>query len=158
MSEISRIPQGILGFLGIKNGGRNPRYLVDQLAPTWDMTSLYLENAAQYQSTVSTLNATGYLALFSAPPGELWLVTDYSVDLATGAGEAWQGVLSRATANNLAQVRLADDRTFGASAWGAMVAPRNLYLAPGESLGISTDSVTGPVDYVSQIRYVILQA
>lgn len=156
MSEISKIPQGILGFLGIKNGGQYPQKLTADLVPTWDMSQLYLNNYADYLSVDSTINATGYTIFFSAPQNETWFVTDYSLDIATGAGEAWQGCLARATANNVSQVRLSDDWTLAASTWAARVGPRNVVLAPGESLGVNTDSLTGVIDIVSQCRYVVL--
>lgn len=158
MSEISRIPAGILGFLGIKNGGRYPQRLLDQLAPTWDLAQLYLNSYAEYLTVASTIVGPGYTIFFSAPQNETWYVTDYSLDIASGAGEAWQGCLARATANNLAQVRLSDDWTLGASTWAARVGPRGVILAPGESLGVSTDSVTGVIDIVSQCRFTVLQS
>jgi len=158
VSEISRIPAGILGFLGIKNGGRYPQRLQDQLVPTWDMAQLYLNNYAEYLTVASTIVGTGYTIFFSAPQNETWLVTDYSLDIATGAGEAWQGCLARATANNLSQVRLSSDWTLGASTWAARAGPRDVILAPGESLGVNTDSLTGVIDTVSRCRYVVLSS
>lgn len=39
---INAVPEGLLGFLGIKNGGRNPRNLIDNVQPTFDLWMHYL--------------------------------------------------------------------------------------------------------------------
>lgn len=156
--SINRTPLGLLGFLGIKNSGRYPQNLTGELVPTWDLAQLYLNASAQYAQFVTTSTGTGYLPLFSVPNGETWWVTDFSADIATGAGETWQGTLSRSTPNNISQVRLRDERSLIASSWMCLAAPvtDHLICSPGETLGTLTNAVVGTVDVVAQIRYVVL--
>lgn len=155
---INRIPLGLIGFLGIKNFGQYPQNLTRDLVPTWDVGNLYLNSSATYLQVVSTINATGYTIVFSAPQNESWWISDYSTDIATGVGETWQGTLARATPNNNGQVRLRDDRSLVASQWLAMAAPvrEGFILGPGESLGVLTNQVTGVIDLVAQVRFTIL--
>jgi len=155
---INRIPNGLLGWLGIKNFGRNPVTLGEQVIPTWDLSKLYLEADAEYLQVTSTITGTGYTVVFGPSQNEVWVVTDYSLDLATGAAETWSGALSRATPNNLGQVRIADNRALAASQWLCTVPALHgdIYLAPGESLGVNTDAVTGTIDLVGNLRFVRL--
>lgn len=74
MTAINRQPTGLLGFLGIKNFGRNPTTLGEQLAPTWDLSKLYLNTSAWYTRVDQNLAATGYIVYFQVPQGEVWQV------------------------------------------------------------------------------------
>ena len=56
MTTLNRRPIGLLGYLGIKNGGRDPAQLAPVLSPTWDLEQLYLAGGSLYESvTVSGL-------------------------------------------------------------------------------------------------------
>lgn len=158
--SINRTPLGLLGFLGIKNSGQYPQRLTGELVPTWDLAQLYLNASAQYAQVVTTVNATGYVPLFAVPNNETWWVTDYSMDIATGAAESWQGTIGRATPNNISQVRLRDERTLAASTWAVLAAPvtDHLICSPGENLGVLTNAVVGTIDVVAQVRYVVLSS
>lgn len=50
---INRLPAGLLGFLGIKNGGRYPRDLVSSIQPSFEMLRWYVCNSSEEVSSVS---------------------------------------------------------------------------------------------------------
>lgn len=86
-ADINRQPQGLLGFLDIKNLGRNPSPLSDGLAATLPLTDWYLETAAEYL-TEGNLEiagpALGYNRWTQAaqnlvvPQNQWWRVHEYS--------------------------------------------------------------------------------
>ena len=78
MSVINRQPAGWLGFLGIKNFGRNPTTAGDVISPTWDLQDLYLRNAARWVTTGALLNARGFFGTGQVPAGQIWKVWAYS--------------------------------------------------------------------------------
>jgi len=49
---INRLPQGLLDFLGIRAGGRNPQTLTEQLLPTLDLLRWY-KDSQQFLSHLS---------------------------------------------------------------------------------------------------------
>lgn len=60
---LSTIPKGLLGFLGIKSGGRYPQNLAEVLAPVWDVRDHYLASyAATFLQGPITLAAGGVIA------------------------------------------------------------------------------------------------
>ena len=67
--SISNIPFGLLGLLGLKNGGRNPRLLQDMLSPTLDMWERYLWAASEsYQGQLITHAASIGAVNFTLSP------------------------------------------------------------------------------------------
>ena len=92
---ISKLPIGLLGFFGIKNGGEYPRSIVPTIAPTLELAGIL---AANYNENISVpciaalgfvtgnVLATGLPAV--VPAGELWLVTEFSVNAFTGVGDS----------------------------------------------------------------------
>jgi len=77
VSVINRAPLGWLGFLGIKNFGRNPATTAEILAPTWDLAELYLSANRSYETGAFTISGLGYY-LFAAPnPGKVYYVNAY---------------------------------------------------------------------------------
>jgi hypothetical protein len=155
VTAISRLPAGLLGFLGIKNSGRNPQMLVSQLNPVWDISRLYLDYAAEYERAAGTITATGYLATLQAPIGEVWYITDACVDVATPAGTTWTGAFSRSGAVVADNVNISNAQSLAASSWTTFVPAHTwpLILSPGESIGVLTDQVgANPVDWVCKVR------
>jgi len=66
-------PQGLVSLLGLRDMGGVPREFADVVAPTVDLTDLFLVdrttvNAQQTFTTATTWNA------ITVPPGELWRV------------------------------------------------------------------------------------
>lgn len=158
MTEINRAPLGILGFLGIKNGGRNPRVLGDVLSPTWDLSMLYLNNEPTYAERVFTQSATGYTMIFEVPPGEVWYVTEYGGYVYANVGEAWRGSIHRSQPNIAITVPLGPLLDIGADARTQGWLTRPIWMTAGETIGIATATITGTVDVYGSIRYVRLQA
>lgn len=92
---ISKLPLGLLGFFGIKNGGQYPQSIVPTIAPTLEMGGIL---AANYNENVSVpciaalgfvtgnILASGIAAV--VPASELWWVSALSFQSFTGAGDA----------------------------------------------------------------------
>lgn len=85
-APINRIPRGLLDFLGIRSGGRNPQQLTEQLVPTFDLRDWYLES--------QTIEVNGNLAGFAATANAGFLSTTTTFPQNLGAcvvpsNEAW---------------------------------------------------------------------
>lgn len=78
MTVINRQPTGWLGFLGIKNFGRNPSTAADVLAPTWDLSQLYLSANRQLVEITETINGNGSYPQVTVPPGQVWYLESWS--------------------------------------------------------------------------------
>jgi len=90
MSKITRLPVGLLDFLGTKNDGRNPALLSETVAPTLELADFYL--ADRWEILVETgLNAVGTANVSTAtvvPVGQVWYVKQFGVSTAPlGAGQ-----------------------------------------------------------------------
>jgi len=75
MPAINRIPHGLLSFLGIKNGGRNPQVLSEQLAANFDLMQWYLQQNSESLSVNAAVNALGFNGnywLHSASGHSVW--------------------------------------------------------------------------------------
>lgn len=79
MTSINRAPTGWLGFLGIKNGGRNPSQAGDFLSPTWDMSDLYLATNRVWITTGGNITATGAAGGPVVPQNQVWYVQGFCV-------------------------------------------------------------------------------
>lgn len=154
--EIQKIPQGLLGFLQLKTGGRNPSILADAVSPTWDLSRLYLEADARFESVNSTINAGGYTIFFSSPQDRVRLVTSFAVGITTDAGETIQCCLCRAPSNNAVLASLTAERSIAASSWAQLPVLDPQYLQPGDSLGLLVNAVVGVVSVYGSIRYIDL--
>lgn len=79
MSLLSNIPQGLLAFLGIKNGGQYPQQLLTNLAPVLDLYQHYqYVNSEAYQWNTNLGTQSGYLQI----PGP-WVPRDISNGVGT---------------------------------------------------------------------------
>lgn len=83
---IQLIPPGLLGFLQVKNQGRNPQLLPNTLQPTMDLLTWLME--ARAETTVATVDvapaAIGFTpyttpAAVVVPSEEYWYVHDYTI-------------------------------------------------------------------------------
>ena len=157
---INRTPGGLLGFLGIKNGGRNPDTLATTLAPVWDLSKTYLRtNLILARINVATV-AVGFTSAGTVPPGEAWYLSNAWVNsqAAMGAGQAIACFGAAAQVDgvsfNLAALtnRAASTGTGTVAAAGS--ARDYQLLPPGTQLGIYCDALTaGPVTMVLQLWY-----
>lgn len=77
------IPPGFLGFLQLKNFGKNPSEVPEVIAPTFDMLSWYMQGeavpmAGTDATRACTSDLDGFVALTSntitVPDGEWWFV------------------------------------------------------------------------------------
>lgn len=145
---LSKLPLGLLGFFGIKNGGQYPQTLLAHIQPVLEQLPLLCVN--YHENIVGNLIAAGLgfqqqnavvggLPLI-VPPGEIWRVNHFTSGPFTGAGDSitfTAGVQSRqngsASAWNLA---IAGPFTQGASL--SQVLPNNygpFWVGPGDIFG-----------------------
>lgn len=145
---ISKLPLGLLGFFGIKNGGQYPQSIVPAIAPTLDMSGIL---AANYHENIAVpvLAAIGFQTaniLASGlpavvPPAELWWLSEIAVNSFTGAGDTITYSLeARNTQNGSASVWhrvLSPEYTQGASLNRMLQGnrPDGVWLSPGDTLG-----------------------
>lgn len=91
---IQTIPSGLLGFLQLKNMGRNPSELVDALSPTLQMNDWYFMSRAEQLPVGSRNVANGAVGILPwttnpliVPNEEAWWVIDYNVTVSIVTGE-----------------------------------------------------------------------
>jgi hypothetical protein len=93
---LSKLPLGLLGFFGIKNGGQYPQTLGQTISPDIDVMDLLAVNYRELLAmsvTPAGLGFTQQVNLSTAlaggvPTNEVWLINAYSVNLFTGAGDS----------------------------------------------------------------------
>jgi len=181
MSEISRpiqaIPQGLLGFLQLKNMGKNPSEISDLLQPVMDLREWYLQtaqrnfignggaapSAALPNNTVGFIGWLATVPNITVPPNEWWYCPYYTALSATlVAGETIQfGVGFRnPDAGFTYQTLIGDpcDPVTGANK-RAFAFARDFWVPPGSQLGIQViQTVTAATITVEgHLRYVPLQ-
>lgn len=151
--QINRQPLGLLGFLGIKNGGQYPIELLGGLASTWDMADLYLNAAAEHQTVGSAALALGSTTLFTPPQGEIWYVTAYSAFVNTAAASTLTVNLCVFGQLPAQAVMLGESVSLTAVQARQLHLARPILLAPGESLGLSVSDATGSATRTGSLRY-----
>lgn len=161
MSAISRIPLGLLGFLGIKNGGEYPQRLINLLAPVWDLSSLYLNTSEIHWASVDGLVGPGYNITMQPNPGEVFVLHEASVSYANAAGEAISIGLARALQNNTTVVNVTELVNIGAATGSiaALVDRSPLIIPAGENFGVfATNHVGVQRNFYFRARYTLLTA
>lgn len=158
---INRVPYGLLGFLGIKNGGRNPVSLNDTVAPVWDLAGLYLETNTEFFSTTVNVNALGYFVGFSSSIAEVTYVHAFGVmsNAALGAGVTLAAVPMVTDQNGITTGNAVPLQTSDISARATTgnrfvcALERPIIMAPGQQVGIFVyDLTAGPVACTAAIR------
>lgn len=158
MSSINRQPTGWLGFLGIKNFGRNPVSATEQLLPTWNLQELYLNAAAEYGNIPFTaVGGLGDNVVFQAGSDAIYIDT-FSAYLQTGAGQAIQAALTRVKQDSTYAILLEDPVSIGASTQTATALKRPIWLQPGEQLGVNVLALTGAPNWAIRWRFTRLRA
>lgn len=154
---INAQPLGILGFLGIKNGGRFPQHFGDNLQPVWDLSQLYLDCRAIYTDDAGTIAADGEVRVFTVPDGEIWYVSEYTVYLTTGAGDTLDSLsLTRFASGPIQWLSISDGVPVAASIDSTILhMDRPRILQSGEGLGFEAygGAFTGTMDWQAGIRY-----
>jgi len=144
MSAINRQPFGFLGFLGIKNFGRNPATVGEVLAPTWDLADLYLKTNAVWNGATIAVAGAGVTSFVTVPAGEVWVIHEagwYTPNVMPAASSL---SATLASANSIANVfvPLCDTARvvtgFFGSGW-----TQDLTLTAGEQLSLFCQELVG---------------
>lgn len=145
---INKLPEGLLGFLGIKNGGRYPDQLSSTLLPVADLLAWYANTNRQYFRTAINIAALGQTTFFTVPAGEYWYVLHASfITGAMGGGQVLNGFLSFTDAAGLRNIGV-NDRAAAAATVGEVFASqaRDFWMGPGESIGLyASELAVGPI-------------
>jgi hypothetical protein len=162
VTAINRQPTGWLGFLGIKNFGRNPSTAAQVLAPTWDLADLYLAQSRKWLTTSIAVNALGNYPCFGPPAGQVWHVWSFGgITPTLGTGETcdlvpllWNAALGYGTPLS------AGNNLLHAVGHRATVAlPYPIILTPGDQVGFAATRFTiGTLNTVVNCCYTILDA
>lgn len=142
---LNRIPRGLLGFLGIKNGGRNPDQLATFVQGEIALFDWYMATNRQYDRAVVSIAAGAWTTFFTVPQGQYWYVQHASfVTNILTAGQTLETVIAIQDAPGLRQFNLSEP--LGSRTVGAVYAAsaRNFWLNPGEALGLYTVQNAAP--------------
>jgi len=155
---MSKLPLGLLGFFGIKNGGQYPQTLGNVLIPQINLLDLLAVNNREARVFIATPaavgfnqatdNATGLPAI--VPPQEIWYLTGASIGAFTDVGDALSGVIavtSRQSGSPQPMARaLSQLVTIGASVNtfhpGALDVNGSRWFYPGDAFGALLTSFT----------------
>lgn len=149
---IQLVPQGLLGFFGIKNGGQAPLDVEPRLSGSLDMRDWYFKGECEVFSIANNAPAVGFngFSSLTVPTGEYWWVSDFSVtavkaaapdtitvqacaQVPTGATSAflWDGPDAQAVAATSVNARITRS------------SPSAFWLQPGSVLGGMVHEFTG---------------
>jgi len=145
--RLNKIPNGLLGFLGIKNGGHNPEELAPQLSAGFELFHWYTQTNREFFRTAINLTALGQTTFFTVPAGEWWYVLHASlVTSVLGAGQTLQAAIGFTDAPGLRTIIVQNpppSRTVGqvftCNASG-------FWVGPGDTIGpYVTELAAGPI-------------
>lgn len=156
--QINRIPDGILGFLGVKNFGRAPDQLSSVLAGTWDLRDWYLNTNVSWQASSLTAIALGGSLVFTAPQNEIWWVTNLSLFHNAAAASGNVAAICRFGQRTADQVIMGASGRVGALQGNQFGIEQPFVLGAGETLGYSCAELTGTGQVQMFIRYRAMQA
>lgn len=163
MTAINRAPVGWLGFLGIKNFGRNPSTAAEVLAPTWDLSELYLATNRTWATVSSAITGLNQFAFNGPPAGQVWYV--HSAGVITNALVAGNDVDCQMALYNEALGQsspLIFNIVNPAPAVGARVTaaiPHPVVLNPGEALALHVTRFAGAaISFTGRMVYTRLDA
>ena len=168
---VQLIPPGLLGFFGIKSGGRNPSELGEQVSPTLDLWDWYtqaklLDGIASLGSVPSVaVNATG-IHVFSpnaiiVPEGEAWWVDNFTIRTGTLLAAEAIGVVPvmlRPRVGSQNQYLLVETAS-GTGAAGAgqvsATSAKRFWVPPGTELGVlvSTIATAASITISAYLRF-----
>lgn len=148
---LSKLPLGLLGFFGIKNGGQYPQSLGTVISPTLEQLPILAANYHLNFAMSSTAPIVGFTAATNlstgfpsvVPSGELWYVSALSFRIFTGAGDSItvtpqvRGQQASAPAGNTWDLATGPMTTQAASLNTLHPGSRSgFWLAPGDTFGI----------------------
>lgn len=153
VASISKLPLGILGFLGIKNGGAYPRTLGDAYAPTLDLLNMLAGvHAEEVHVANAALPAAGATGSFSTPMvvpfDQVWLLIAGGIRITTGVGEAWSGIIgtrqfATPSPNNVVPISDTIASIAASSFVHLRAAALPMWLTPGFEVCVQTNTLTG---------------
>lgn len=164
MSGINRQPTGILGFLGIKNFGRNPEQVAGVLAPVWDYSEWYLQTNAQFTNAAVSFTAVGFFAAFQVPTNEVWRV--HTLSCLAGPLAAAEtirihpAIADQASAVFTIMPQNPDTISVTTGGFAVCAAPGGFILGPGEVAGFFCSDLTtaAAIGATAAIRFTAMQA
>jgi len=152
---VQLIPRGLLGFLGLKNGGRNPSRLAEFIQPTFNLFDYYFEtNSLAYQLGPVAGAGVGDGDFSAVSPAvsqdECRYVSRYTVRCLVPAGTTWSVAPAIQVRTNPTGVRSSylvgppAYHTGGAAAELVMAqADRPFWMPPDSLFGFVTLAYTG---------------
>jgi hypothetical protein len=163
VSTINRAPTGLLGFLGIKNFGRNPETIAPVVQPTWNLEELYLVAGATIGPIVTAAFPAGNNLVWDVPQNEVWWVESMSIRSAAALPGGTAGVRLQAITldqgNNVVQARGPNSIAFLAAEFLCYGISTGFYAMPGTSLGFCVISTVGFAgNLVAEIKRTVMPA
>lgn len=174
---INRHPNGLLDFFGIKNGGRNPQYLLPSLSPTIDLLQHYAQanaiNTAYVYAPAASVGG-GFLAGLDGvtdvvvPPTEMWLIAAMEMEISILPGNSTLLGLPSILATSSIYGRTLMAGYVGSVASDAAIVrfhnqamePGPHYIPPGSSIKMGFpgyNRVSGSLSIVTRLSYVPLR-
>lgn len=158
---INRQPYGLLSFLGLKNFGRNPAALADNLAATLDLRDWYLSTNSESVAQNANVTAVGFNNFQSVPETETWAILGCTVNSQAVLGAGVTLRIGGAWARNPNSLvvypltRFGDSSTTGAVAVSWSPPGVTAFAPPGASVGIyCSQIVAGPVNCTLNLTFV----
>jgi hypothetical protein len=161
-ATISRLPLGLLDFLGIKSGGTYPRDLSTTLASTWDMLDLLAANHHSDIRNDTPVNAPNLITPIPlvVPQTEVWYVPFFTVSATTIAAEAINGTVG-VVGQGIPQPAfiLGDSAGVGASITMNASTKYPIWMGPGDQPAFRVNSITtaGNITLQFNLRRMILR-
>lgn len=159
---LQRPPTGLLGFFGIKNGGKNPGSLGDVLLPTFRTREIYEASNFQFFNQRTFLGGVpAFIFNLTVPQGELWHVLFYNVLVTTFAGDAFSGYVGYRDTPTSLTGPMSPSITLGANSAASTFVPQDLWLTSGESLGVQesvSTNASGTAFHDVHYRYIVYPA
>ena len=153
---INKHPSGLLGFLGIKNGGRYPQAMTDFLQPVMELRDWYLSaNEVAPRVDFQDIDNIGYQAYYTVPISEYWVInqaTAFNFGTLIANQKLRLSIASTKPGGNTvvlspSPVQADEGRlTVGLS--------RRIFVSPGETVGILVNELQGgPISIGLALRY-----
>lgn len=146
---IQRVPRGMLDFLGLRGAGELPSQLAGALVGTLEVGPLYALELSRTISSLQTTVAAGFVQgpsnATAVPSGELWVVTNLSVEIGNGITTAFTGALGFKRAQDnagparivLPNVNVPVSSTLN---FGHQAAFGTIILLPGDAIGLRVNT------------------
>lgn len=144
--ETGTYPRGLASLLNLKEGGRTPGLLSEEISGVLDLTTAYLLTLLEYEASnlsqaAPVVGLNDWSPQFTVPTGQLWYVWGYTVAAAPGAGAAIDLAACAKFGGNNLTVALTEYAN-AAAAQEVRRSARDFWLPPGSVLGFLVRSVT----------------